>query len=49
MTEIVITNVRLSKEQARDLDLLIKKKIFSSRAEAIRTFLRDYIREEAKQ
>lgn len=45
MTAIVITNVRLTKEQARNLDLLIKKNVFSSRAEAIREFLREYIRE----
>ena len=45
MRDIVVINVRLTRELASNLDLLIKKKIFSSRAEAIREFCREYIHE----
>ncbi|MFH1916449.1 MAG: ribbon-helix-helix domain-containing protein [Nanoarchaeota archaeon] len=43
MRDRVVINVRLTRELAENLDLLIKKKIFSSRAEAIREFCREYI------
>jgi metal-responsive CopG/Arc/MetJ family transcriptional regulator len=43
--EVVVTNIRLTKELVGLLDSLIEKKIFNSRAEAIREFCREYITE----
>lgn len=40
-----IFNVRLPKEIVNWLDLLVSKGIYKSRAEAIREFSRDYVKE----
>ncbi|MFH1510206.1 MAG: ribbon-helix-helix domain-containing protein [Candidatus Woesearchaeota archaeon] len=42
-TEIVILNVRLSEEAINWLDSEVQKGIYSSRSEAVRDMLRDYI------
>jgi metal-responsive CopG/Arc/MetJ family transcriptional regulator len=47
--DIAVMNVRLTKEQARELDELIAKKAFSSRSEAIREFCREYVREHVRE
>lgn len=44
MTEVQVFNVRLPNEIIKWLDTLVKKGIYSSRSEAIRDFLRDYLR-----
>ncbi|MBU1975026.1 MAG: ribbon-helix-helix domain-containing protein [Nanoarchaeota archaeon] len=47
MSRVVVTNVRLSRDLVRMLDSLVKKKLFSSRSEAIRVFCREYIHENS--
>jgi len=41
--KIQITNVRLPKDILSWLDSLVKKEVYSSRSEAIRDFLREYL------
>ena len=41
--EIDILNVRLPSEIVKWLDSLVEKRIYNSRAEAIRDFCRDYV------
>ena len=43
--EIEILNVRLPSELVKWLDSLIDKGLYNSRAEAIRDFLREYVKE----
>jgi metal-responsive CopG/Arc/MetJ family transcriptional regulator len=43
MKDVVVVNVRISREHARALDSLIKKRLYTSRSEAIREFCREYI------
>ena len=41
--KIIVVNVRLPPDVIRFLDRLVKKKIYSSRSEAIREFTRQYV------
>ena len=41
-----ILNIRLPDELILELDLLVKKKIFKSRSEAVREFARQYVQEQ---
>ena len=43
-TEIV--NVRVPKELITEIDLLVKKRVFKSRSEAIREFAREYVQSQ---
>ncbi len=45
MMETAVINVRLPDEIIRILDSLVEKKLFSSRSEAIRDFLREHLEE----
>ena len=45
MIETAVLNVRLPDEVIRILDSLVEKKLFSSRSEAIRDFLREHLEE----
>ncbi len=45
MQEIQVFNVRLPDEVIGWMDSLVKKGIYSSRSEAIRDFLREYVRD----
>jgi Arc/MetJ-type ribon-helix-helix transcriptional regulator len=42
--EMQILNVRLNPEVIDWLDSLVKENIYSSRSEAVRDFIRDYLR-----
>ena len=45
MQESEVINVRLPSEVTNNLDKLLEKKLFTSRAELIRTLLREYAQE----
>jgi Arc/MetJ-type ribon-helix-helix transcriptional regulator len=42
--EMQILNVRLTPEVISWLDTLVEREIYSSRSEAVRDFIRDYLR-----
>jgi len=44
--KISIMNVRLPEDIVSWLDTLVKKEIYGSRSEAVRDFLRDYLKEK---
>lgn len=46
MNKTEIVNIRFSKELLKKLDEVLKEKAFTSRSEAIRTFLREYVNEQ---
>ena len=47
--EIHVLNVRLPRDVIDWIDSLVKKGIFNSRSEAIRSFVRDYLTENYRQ
>jgi len=49
MNKTEIINVRLSKELLKKLDPLLQEKSFSSRSEAVRQFLREYVQEQKQR
>ena len=42
--EIQILNVRLTKEVVSWIDSLVKAQVYSNRSEAVRDFIRNYVR-----
>lgn len=49
MSETAVINIRLPEEVTRILDELVDKKLFTSRSEAIREFLREYVMQEVSR
>jgi metal-responsive CopG/Arc/MetJ family transcriptional regulator len=49
MDKTEIVNVRLPKELLKKLDLVLKEKSYSSRSEAVRQFLREYVQEQKEK
>jgi metal-responsive CopG/Arc/MetJ family transcriptional regulator len=49
MNKTEIVNVRLSKELLKKLDPMLQEKSFSSRSEAVRHFLREYVQEQKRR
>lgn len=48
VAETEVINVRLPKEVVEELDKIIQNKLFASRSEIIRHFLREYVQESKK-
>lgn len=48
MQKTEIVNVRLPKEIVKKLDLIIDKKLFTTRSEIVRHFLREYVQEQKR-
>ena len=49
MSKTEIVNVRIPKEILKSIDSIINKKLFTSRSELIRQFLREYVTEKKEE
>jgi metal-responsive CopG/Arc/MetJ family transcriptional regulator len=49
MSKTEIINVRVSKELLQKLEPVLQQKSFSSKSEAVRQFLREYVQEQKQK